>query len=160
MATDRIETLLDEQRRFPPPNTFTARAHVRDSTPYERARQDPEGYWADWAKQLEWSKPWDRVLEWKPPHAKWFLGGKLNASVNCLDRHVRAGNGGRARGAEAACVEEDRRARETRRHSLLGRPAEDSQWKNHAAAVEGYRGGPSPRRYNYACRPCCSGEVA
>ena len=114
MATDRIETLLDEQRRFPPPNTFTAHAHVRDITPYERAQQDPEGYWADWAKQLEWSRPWDRVLEWKPPHAKWFLGG----------------------------------------------PAEDSQWKNHAAAVEGYRGGPSPRRYNYACRPCRSGEVA
>jgi len=95
MATDRIETLLDEQRRFPPPDTFTAQAHVRDITRYERARRDPEGYWADWAKQLEWSRPWDRVLEWKPPHAKWFLGGKLNASVNCLDRHVRAGKSGR-----------------------------------------------------------------
>ncbi len=95
MATDRIETLLDEQRRFPPPDSFTAQAHVRDSTPYERARRDPEGYWADWAKQLEWSRPWDRVLDWKPPHAKWFLGGKLNASVNCLDRHVRAGKSGR-----------------------------------------------------------------
>ncbi len=95
MATDRIETLLDEQRRFPPPQSFTAHAHVRDATPHERARRDPEGYWADWAKQLEWSRPWDRVLEWKPPHAKWFLGGKLNASVNCLDRHVRAGKSGR-----------------------------------------------------------------
>ena len=95
MATDRIETLLDEQRRFPPPDTFTPQAHVRDITPYARARRDPEGYWADWAKQLEWSRPWDRVLEWKPPHAKWFLGGKLNASVNCLDRHVRAGKSGR-----------------------------------------------------------------
>src|SRR6266571_1012711 len=95
MATDRIETLLDEQRRFPPPDSFKAQAHVRDTTPYERARRDPEGYWADWAKQLEWSRPWDRVLEWTPPHAKWFLGGKLNASVNCLDRHVRAGKSGR-----------------------------------------------------------------
>src|SRR6266704_1721679 len=95
MATDRIETLLDEQRRFPPSDSFKAQAHVRDTTPYERARRDPEGYWADWAKQLEWSRPWDRVLEWKPPHAKWFLGGKLNASVNCLDRHVRAGRSGR-----------------------------------------------------------------
>ncbi len=95
MATDRIETLLDEQRRFPPPASFTAQAHVRDTTAHERARRDPEGYWADWAKQLEWSRPWDRVLEWKPPHAKWFLGGKLNASVNCLDRHVRAGKSGR-----------------------------------------------------------------
>ncbi|OLB67373.1 MAG: acetyl-coenzyme A synthetase [Gemmatimonadetes bacterium 13_2_20CM_2_66_5] len=95
MTTDRIETLLDEQRRFPPPDSFRAQAHVRDTTPHERARRDREGYWADWAKQLEWSRPWDRVLEWKPPHAKWFLGGKLNASVNCLDRHVRAGRSGR-----------------------------------------------------------------
>ena len=95
MATDRIETLLDEQRRFPPPDSFKAQAHVRDTTPHERARRDPEGYWADWAKQLEWSRPWDRVLEWKPPHAKWFVGGKLNVSVNCLDRHVRAGKSGR-----------------------------------------------------------------
>ncbi|HTI04151.1 MAG TPA: acetate--CoA ligase [Gemmatimonadales bacterium] len=95
MATDRIETLLDEQRRFPPPDGFTAHAHVHDSTPYDRARRDPEGYWADWAKQLEWSQPWTQVLDWKPPKAKWFLGGKINASVNCLDRHVRAGRGGR-----------------------------------------------------------------
>jgi len=96
MATsDRIETLLDEQRSFAPPPAFRAAAHVRDETPYEQARRDREGYWAAWATQLEWIRPWDRVLEWKPPHAKWFVGGKLNASVNCLDRHVRAGRGGR-----------------------------------------------------------------
>ncbi len=96
MATsDRIETLLDEQRRFPPPAAFRAAAHVRDQTPYERARRDREGYWAEWAAQLEWIRPWDRVLQWKPPHAKWFVGGKLNASVNCLDRHVRAGRAAR-----------------------------------------------------------------
>jgi acetyl-CoA synthetase len=95
MATDRIETLLDEQRRFPAADPFKAQAHVHDTTPYERGRSDPEGYWADWARQLEWIQPWTRVLEWKPPHAKWFLGGKLNASVNCLDRHVRAGRAGR-----------------------------------------------------------------
>jgi acetyl-CoA synthetase len=93
--TDRIETLLDEQRTFPPPDGFRARARVRDESVYERARKDREAYWADWAKQLDWIKPWDRVLEWKPPHAKWFLGGKLNASVNCLDRHVKAGRGDR-----------------------------------------------------------------
>jgi len=93
--TDRIETLLDEQRSFPPPDGFRARAHVKDTGVYERARKDREAYWADWAKQLEWSRPWDRVLEWKPPHAKWFLGGKLNASTNCLDRHVKAGRGDR-----------------------------------------------------------------
>ena len=96
MATsDRIETLLDEQRSFAPPPAFQATAHVRDDTPYEQARRDREGYWANWAKQLEWIRPWDRVLEWKPPHAKWFLGGRLNASANCLDRHVKAGRGGR-----------------------------------------------------------------
>ncbi|HZH41801.1 MAG TPA: acetate--CoA ligase [Gemmatimonadales bacterium] len=89
--TDRIETLLDEQRTFPPPSGFKAQAQVRDDSIYKKAKTDREAYWADWAKQLEWIKPWNRVLEWKPPHAKWFLGGKLNASVNCLDRHVRSG---------------------------------------------------------------------
>src|SRR2546430_1434675 len=96
MATDRIETLIDEQRRFTPPDQFKKQAHVHDTGPYDRARTDPEGYWADWAKQLEWIRPWDRVLEWKPPHAKWFLAGKLNASVHCLDRHVRAATAGGA----------------------------------------------------------------
>ena len=96
MATsDRIETLLDEQRSFAPPPAFQAAAHVRDETPYEQARRDREGYWAGWAKQLEWIRPWDRVLEWNPPQAKWFVGGKLNASANCLDRHVKAGRGSR-----------------------------------------------------------------
>jgi len=89
--TDRIETLLDEHRTFPPPASFKAQAHVRDDSIYQKAKADREAYWADWAKQLEWMKPWDRVLEWTPPHAKWFLGGKLNATVNCLDRHVKGG---------------------------------------------------------------------
>ena len=93
--TDRIETLLDEQRSFPPPDAFRKAAHVPDREPYERATADVEAYWADWARQLEWSRPWDRVLEWHPPHAKWFMGGTLNVSVNCLDRHVRAGRGSR-----------------------------------------------------------------
>ncbi len=93
--TDRIETLLDERRSFPPAAAFRERAHVRDQGVYARAQQDREAYWAEWARQLEWIRPWDRVLEWTPPHAKWFVGGKLNASVNCLDRHVRAGRGDR-----------------------------------------------------------------
>jgi acetyl-CoA synthetase len=87
--SERIETLLHEQRTFPPPDAFRQKAHVRDASVYERARADREGYWADWARQLEWIRPWDRVLEWQPPHAKWFVGGKLNVSANCLDRHVR-----------------------------------------------------------------------
>ena len=110
MANDRIETLLDEQRRFPAPDSFRAQAHVHDPTPYERGRRDPEGYWADWAGQLEWIRPWTQVLEWKPPHAKWFLGGKLNASVNCLDRHVRAG-----RAERVALIWEGEPEGETRR---------------------------------------------
>jgi acetyl-CoA synthetase len=95
MSTERIDTLLDEQRSFPPPAAFAGEAHVRDRSAYERAARDREAYWADWAGQLEWARKWDRVLQWRPPHAQWFVGGKLNASVNCLDRHVRAGRGGR-----------------------------------------------------------------
>ena len=93
MTERRLETLLDEQRTFPPPEAFRASAHVKNQEPYERAKRDREAYWADWARQLEWIKPWDRVLEWNPPHAKWFVGGRLNASANCLDRHLRAGKG-------------------------------------------------------------------
>src|SRR5690242_21025842 len=89
--TDRIETLLDEQRSFAPPDGFRRRAHVHDQSAYERARKDREAYWADWARQLDWIKPWHTVLEWKPPHAKWFLGGTLNVAANCLDRHVQHG---------------------------------------------------------------------
>src|SRR5699024_8162805 len=54
---------------------------------YERAEADPEGYWAEQSEQLTWFKPYDKVLEWEPPHAQWFLGGKLNAAYNCVDRH-------------------------------------------------------------------------
>src|SRR6185295_15116756 len=63
--------------------------HVRDAAPYEEAERDLEGFWARLAGELEWHTPWERVLEWTPPDARWFLGGKLNASVNCVDRHVR-----------------------------------------------------------------------
>ena len=93
--TDRIETLLHEQRSFAPPPAFRSQSHVNDETPYRQAQKDREAYWAEWAKQLEWVRPWNRVLEWTPPHAKWFTGGQLNVSVNCLDRHVRAGRGDR-----------------------------------------------------------------
>jgi acetyl-CoA synthetase len=84
-----IEALLKEDRAFPPPAGFAAAANVRDPDIYEQAERDPEAFWAAWARELEWSAPWTRVLEWQPPHAKWFVGGRINASVNCLDRHVR-----------------------------------------------------------------------
>jgi acetyl-CoA synthetase len=84
-----ISDLLREDRTFPPPPAFRDRALVRDETIYAEAARDPEAFWAKFASELEWARPWDRVLDWQPPHAKWFVGGKLNVSVNCLDRHVR-----------------------------------------------------------------------
>jgi acetyl-CoA synthetase len=84
-----IDVLLQENRRFEPPDAFRRDAHVSSTELYSDAERDPERFWAQMAGSLEWSRPWDTVLEWKPPHAKWFVGGKLNASVNCLDRHIR-----------------------------------------------------------------------
>ena len=84
-----IDDLLREERLFAPPADFRARAVVRDDSIYAEAARDPEAFWASFAGELEWSRPWDTVLDWQPPHAKWFVGGKINASVNCLDRHVR-----------------------------------------------------------------------
>ena len=92
MADDtpaQIDALLHENRHFDPPQAFAAAAHVRDPKVYDEAARDPEAFWATFAAELEWSTPWTQVLDWQPPHAKWFVGGKLNASVNCLDRHVR-----------------------------------------------------------------------
>ena len=83
-----IEALLQEDRRFPPPEEFAKQANVRDPGIYEEALKDPEGFWARFAKELDWFKKWDKVLEWDPPFAKWFVGGKINVSYNCLDRHL------------------------------------------------------------------------
>ncbi|HEU5040473.1 MAG TPA: acetate--CoA ligase, partial [Gemmatimonadales bacterium] len=85
--TDQLATLLSEQRRFPPPPEFAGRAHATESL-LHAANRDREGFWADQARALDWFRPWDQVLEWKPPHAKWFVGGQLNVAVNCLDRHL------------------------------------------------------------------------
>jgi acetyl-CoA synthetase len=84
-----FDDLLREDRTFPPPAEFRAQAIVRDEAIYAEAERDPEAFWARFAAELEWSRPWDTVLDWQPPHAKWFVGGQLNVSVNCLDRHVR-----------------------------------------------------------------------
>ena len=80
--------LLKEDRSFPPPAKFREHAHISDDRIYAEAERDPEAFWARLARELDWSTPWDRVLEWNPPHAKWFVGGKINASVNCVDRHL------------------------------------------------------------------------
>ena len=84
-----IDVLLSETRSFPPPPDFAERAIVSDPAVYEAGAQAPEAWWAEQASHLEWMEPWTEVMEWTPPHVRWFAGGKLNASVNCVDRHVR-----------------------------------------------------------------------
>ncbi len=84
-----FEALLTETRYFPPPDAFRQQAVAADPSLHEDAARDPEGFWARMAGELAWTRPWDRVLDWRPPHAQWFVGGQLNASANCLDRHVR-----------------------------------------------------------------------
>ena len=83
-----LEALLREERQFAPPREFRMRANAPDPGVYARASEDPESFWSGWAKELDWFEPWDRVLEWSRPHARWFVGGKLNASYNCVDRHL------------------------------------------------------------------------
>src|SRR5207244_11457582 len=80
-------------RPVPPPPGFAAQANARDPAIYERAERDLEGFWAEQARTLAWRKPFAKVLEWEVPYAKWFGGGELNISENCLDRHVQAGKG-------------------------------------------------------------------
>jgi acetyl-CoA synthetase len=87
-----IESLLRESRVFPPPPAFADAARVRDLDTYRREHrrslEDPEGFWSEKAGALLWYRRWDRVLEWEPPHARWFPGGLTNLSANCLDRHL------------------------------------------------------------------------
>ena len=87
-----IEDLLSEHRVFPPPEAFVERALVSDPSVYERADADPEGFWEEQADRLSWFRRWDTVMEWTPPWVKWFGGGKLNVSYNCLDRHLKGPN--------------------------------------------------------------------
>jgi acetyl-CoA synthetase len=90
-----IEALASEQRTFPPSPDFIARSAVQDRSLYDKAAADPEAFWSEQAESLTWFRRWDTVLEWDPPFAKWFGGGRLNVSYNCLDRHVEAGRGDR-----------------------------------------------------------------
>ncbi|MCU0620865.1 MAG: acetate--CoA ligase [Gemmatimonadales bacterium] len=84
----QFQTLLDEQRRFPPAPAFAGQANATTET-YDRARADRLAFWAREAATLDWMQPWQSVLEWTPPHAKWFAGGRLNVAANCVDRHLR-----------------------------------------------------------------------
>jgi len=92
--SDTIASLLAEDRTYPPPAEFTANALLADGAVHAEAEADLEGFWAKQAGELlDWFEPWDTVLEWDLPFAKWFVGGRLNAAYNCLDRHVEAGRG-------------------------------------------------------------------
>src|SRR5271163_3344614 len=89
-----IDSILDEQRSFPPPTEFSQKAQIKSLAEYEvlykESVEQPEKLWAKAAEQLHWFKKWDKVLEWNAPWARWFLGGQINLSYNCLDRHVQS----------------------------------------------------------------------
>jgi len=89
-----LEALSTESRRFDPGAELAAGANVRADA-YERAAADRLGFWEEQARRLEWAQEWSSPLDWQPPFAKWFVGGRLNVAVNCVDRHVAAGNGDR-----------------------------------------------------------------
>jgi acetyl-CoA synthetase len=92
-VSDAIANLLQEGRTFPPPEHFKRDALVTGTEMYDEAIEDREGFWARQAAELDWFEDWETILEWDSPHAKWFVGGKLNVAYNCVDRHVEAGHG-------------------------------------------------------------------
>src|SRR2546423_13906056 len=98
--SSNITSILKETRSFPPPADFAAKAHIKSKAEaeqlWQQAHDDPEGFWAKQAERLHWFKKWNKVLEWNEPFAKWFVGGQLNVSYNCLDRHLAAGRGNKA----------------------------------------------------------------
>src|SRR5438132_7689632 len=96
-GSERLERELTELlqvERFEPPQAFREQALLRDPDVYERAASDPLVWWSEQAEQLHWFREWDEVLDdSRLPFYKWFVGGRINASYNCLDRHVEAGRG-------------------------------------------------------------------
>ena len=91
--TEALEALLQEGRTFPPSEAFRKHALVASTDLYEEADRDWQGFWARQALALDWEQEWTTILDWDLPFAKWFVGGRLNVSYNCLDRHVAAGHG-------------------------------------------------------------------
>ncbi|MFA5896457.1 MAG: acetate--CoA ligase, partial [Thermoplasmata archaeon] len=96
VSSATIDSLLKEKEQYPPPEHFRKQALVRDESIYEEAEKDPEAFWAKQAGELHWIKKWTKVLEWDLPFAKWFVGGKINVSENCLDRHLHDGRRNKA----------------------------------------------------------------
>jgi len=91
---EALAALLHETRRFPPPDGFAKRANAQPGI-YAEAAADQQAWWAEQAERLTWERHWDQVLQWDLPFAKWFVGGRINAAYNCVDRHVEAGHGDR-----------------------------------------------------------------
>ena len=94
-ASGQLDTVMQEKRLFPPPAEFAANARIGSleayQALYDEAAADIEAFWAKQAQELHWFKPYDQVLEWNEPFAKWFVGGKTNMAYNCLDRHAASG---------------------------------------------------------------------
>ena len=95
MSSTTIESNLQEQRLFKPSTEFSQASYIKSIEEYrhlgDRAQENPERFWAELAdSELQWFQTWDKVLNWQPPHAQWFIGGKLNITHNCLDRHLTA----------------------------------------------------------------------
>ena len=86
-----VEVTMQTEEVFDPPADFVANAEFADPSIYAQADADPSGWWASWAEKLDWQERWTQVLDWNAPWAKWFVGGKLNVSENCLDRHIANG---------------------------------------------------------------------
>jgi acetyl-CoA synthetase len=99
-AAANITSVLKETRQFPPPAAFSAQAHIKSLADYERlwqrAKDDPEGFWSEQAEALHWFQRWNKVLVWNEPHAQWFAGGKTNVCYNCVDRHLTNGRKNKA----------------------------------------------------------------
>src|SRR5262245_41208099 len=91
-----IEALLKEKRKFPPSKAFVKNAVMKQNASYAEGQRNPVKFWEQRARELHWFKPWKKTLEWKPPYSKWFVGGKLNVSYNCIDRHVQGPSRNRA----------------------------------------------------------------
>jgi acetyl-CoA synthetase len=92
MSNEALSNLLHEERRFPPSEEF-AREAIAKADLYDEAAKDRLAFWEEQARALQWDTEWGQVLDWQPPFAKWFIGGRLNVAVNCVDHHVEAGNG-------------------------------------------------------------------
>ena len=101
VSTQDLDSTLRENRVFPPPAEFSAKAYIKSLEQYEemyrKSIEDPEAFWAEAAKELHWFKPWDKVLEWNLPWAKWFVGGKLNLCATTASIATRLAAGGTRR---------------------------------------------------------------